>query len=125
MSFMLDEGNHRQKSLVAYTFVRVVSNDWSVVMERRAALVGGQDASNGFSSLKTPTGKRDKASVTAKSGMKSGLCFLKGEPRTTKEVNHPNTLMDCLRERWMTKAVRMTREMRRRSRAIIPMMIDP
>ena len=29
------------------------------------------------------------------------------------------------RERWMTKAVRMTREMRRRSRAMIPVMIDP
>jgi len=27
----------------------------------------------------------------AKSGMKSGLCFPKGEPRTTKKVNHPNT----------------------------------
>jgi len=32
-----------------------------------------------------------KTSKTAKSGMKSGLCFPKGEPRTTKEVNHPYT----------------------------------
>jgi len=28
-------------------------------------------------------------------------------------------------ERWMTKAVRMMREIRRRSRAMIPVMIDP
>jgi len=28
---------------------------------------------------------------TAKSGTKSGLCFPKGEPRTTKKVNQPNT----------------------------------
>jgi len=28
-------------------------------------------------------------------------------------------------ERWTTKAVRMTREMRRRSGAMIPVMIDP
>ena len=35
---------------------------------------------------------RDGAGETAaKSGMKSGLCFPKGEPRTTKKVNHPNT----------------------------------
>ena len=29
------------------------------------------------------------------------------------------------RERWATKAVRMIREMRRRSGAMIPVMIDP
>ena len=32
--------------------------------------------------------------------------------------------MDYLWERWTTKAVRMMREMRRRSGAMIPMMID-
>ena len=33
--------------------------------------------------------------------------------------------MDYFWERWTTKAVRMTREMRRRSGAMILMMIDP
>jgi len=33
--------------------------------------------------------------------------------------------VDYLWERWTTKAVRMMREMRRRSGAMIPMMIDP
>ena len=32
--------------------------------------------------------------------------------------------MDYLRERWTTKAVRMTREMKRRSGAMILVMID-
>ena len=32
--------------------------------------------------------------------------------------------MDYLQDRWTTKAVRMMREMRRRSGAMIPVMID-
>jgi len=35
--------------------------------------------------------KDDTARIAcAKSGMKSSLCFPKGEPKTTKRVNHPN-----------------------------------
>ena len=49
----------------------------------------------------------------AKSGMKSDLCFLKGEPRTMKKIN-------TLTRKWTTfgkvddfRAVRMMREMRK------------
>jgi len=38
----------------------------------------------------SPTHGRTPPPVPTKSGTKSDLCFPKGEPRTMKEVNHPN-----------------------------------
>jgi len=54
----------------------------------------------------------------AKSGTESSLCFPEGEPRTTKKVNHPTRKWTTFGKRWTTKAVRMTREMRRRCGAM-------
>jgi len=59
--------------------------------------------------------------VLRANGVQSRL--LNGGPRTMKKINTLTHKWTTL-ERWTTKVVRMTREMRRRSGAIIPVMVD-